>query len=145
MRNVLALVSMAAVAVCGTTVVGATGAAMRVGDLVTVVAPVPATAGQEATVLLPVAVEDAAPAVETEVMQEVEVSTVNAPVVSEVPVEVSTVNAAVVSEEVPVKARTKSKVPKGLVQPKPRRRIRPAPESKVEPRQSKRIADRGGR
>jgi hypothetical protein len=129
MRNVLALVSMATVAVCGTTVVGATGAAVRVGDLVAVVAPdpaagqeatvllpvavedaplvapVPATAGQEATVMLPVAVEAAAPAVETKVMQEVEVSTVNAPV------EVSTVNAAVVSEEVPVKARTNQASP----------------------------------
>jgi hypothetical protein len=110
--------------------------AVRVGDLVSAVAvaPAPAAIKAKATVLLPVAVEDAAPAqVETEVMQEVEVSTVNAAVVSE--------------EVVPVEAaRTKSKVPKkDLVQPKPRRRTRPAPESLVEPRRSKRIADRGGR
>jgi hypothetical protein len=57
--------------------------AVRVGDLVAVVAP---AAGKEATVL-PVAVE-AALAVETEVMQEV--------------------------DEVPVEARAKSKVPKGF-------------------------------
>jgi hypothetical protein len=173
-RNVLALVWMAVVAVCGAAVAGATGTAnavqticgsfykgmvqtgvrlgaVRVVDLVSVVAPV-AAAGMEATVLPPGAVEaapmvetevaaEAAPvvetevavkadgAVETEVMQEVEASTVNAPVVS----------------EVPVKARTKSKVPKGPVQPKSRRRARPAPESKVEPRRSKRFADREGR
>jgi hypothetical protein len=68
--------------------------AVRVGDLVAVVAP---AAGKEATVL-PVAVE-AALVVETEVMQEVEVSTVNA---------------TVVNDEVPVEARAKSKVPKGF-------------------------------
>jgi hypothetical protein len=173
-RNVFALLRMAVVAVCGAAVAGATGtantvqticgsfykgmvqtvvrlSAVRVGDLVSVVAP-GAAASMEATVLPPVAVEaapvvetevaaEAAPvvetevavevdgAVETEVMQEVEASTVNAPVV----------------RVVPVKARTKSKVPKGPVQPKSRRRARPAPESKVEPRRSKRVADREGR
>jgi hypothetical protein len=142
-RNVLALVWMAVVKVCGAAVVGATGAAntvqaicgsfkgmvplsfVQVCDLVSVEAPVPA-AGEEATGL-PVAVEDA-PAAETEGLQ----------------VELSTANAAVVSE-IPVKARAKSKVPKGLVQSKSRRRARPTQESQVEPRRSKRITDRKGR
>jgi hypothetical protein len=156
MRNISALVWMALVAVCGAArVAGATGAAkrvqtiggsfyksmmqavgclgaVRVVDLVSaVVAPALAACKVKATVLLPVAVEDAAPSVETEAMQEVEVSTVHA---------------TVVSEEVPVEAaRTKSKVTKDVVQPRPRRRTRPAPESQAEPRRSKRIADRGGR
>jgi hypothetical protein len=169
-RNVWALVWLAIVAICGAAVAGAIGAAkgvqticgsfkgmvqlstVRVCDLVSaVVAPaVPIAASQEATMPLPVPVP-AAPAVEMKAMPEVEVSTANATVVSdEVPVDMSTANTAVVSDEVvPVEASTaKSKVPKSLVQPKPRRRTCPAAKSKAEcapQRRSKRIADRGGR
>jgi hypothetical protein len=134
-RNVLALVCKAVVAACRAAVAGATGAvkvvvclskgmvsAVRVRHLGSVVvAPVP-VACNEATVLQqPVAVE-AAPALEIEA-----------------------VHASIVSE-VPAKARTKPKVPKGVVQPKPSsRRVRPAPKPQIVSaplRRSKRIAER---
>jgi hypothetical protein len=104
--------------------------AVQAAPTASVVAPVPAAAGEEAMVLLlPVAVQAAPAVVETEAVMQVEESTANATVASEVAVD----------------ARAKSKVPKDLARPKPRRRTRPAPESKVEPRRSRRIADKAGR
>jgi hypothetical protein len=125
-RSVLALVWTAIVAVCRAVMAGATGAAKSKGmvsaerarDLSSVVAPGP-VACDEATVLLPESVE-AALALEIEA---------NAPVVS----------------VVPAKARTTPKVPKGVVRPKPSRRVLPTPKAQIvcpPRRRSERIAKR---
>jgi hypothetical protein len=138
-RNVLALVCMAIVAACRAAVAGATGAvkvvvclsngmlsAVRVRDLGSEVAPVvpERAARKETTVLPPVTIVEAAPALEIEA--------VHAPVASEVSVK---------------QARAKPNVPKGgLVQPMPSsRRIRPSPKAQIVNaplRRSKRIAKR---
>jgi hypothetical protein len=126
-RSVLALVWMAIVAACRAIMAGATGAAKskgmvsaeRVRNLSSVVALVP-VACNEATVLLRPETVEAAPALEIEA---------NAPVVS----------------VVPEKARTKPKVPKGVVRPKPSRRVLPTPKAQIvcpPRRRSERIAKR---
>jgi hypothetical protein len=127
-RSVLAFVWMAIVAVCRAVMAGASAicgclfkgmvSAERVRNLSSVVALVP-VACNEATVLLPETIE-AAPALEIEA---------NAPVVS----------------VVPAKARTKPKVPKGVVRPKPSRRVLPTPKAQIvcpPRRRSERIAKR---
>jgi hypothetical protein len=150
-RNVVALVWMAVVAVCGAIVAGATGAAkgvlticgsfkgmvqlsaVRVHDLVvSVVATVLLSDAVQAapTVSVVAPVPAAAGDEATVLLSDAVQAAPTAETEAVRQVEESAVNAPVVSE-VPVKAkkaRAKPKVPKDLVRPRPRRRTRSVPK-----------------